>query len=738
MVDATFLYRRKRQTNCRRRRRLAALCFFPLLFILAAESKTEKKRAKPAEPVRPVARLVRVPLPIAGSTDVQVRRQIEQALETLPQTNPRPILVLEFVHQQGKDPSASHFGRALDLALFLSSEQMRSVKTVAWLPERVTGHAVLAVMACEQIVAHPKAELGAAGGDAERVDPVVRQGYTDIADRRRVIPAPVALAMLDRQSIVYRVATLDGVRYEFEADLAELEKSGKVKSKDLVAQPGELALLGGKELRDTYRFASHLVRDRQELASALGFSAEDFLSDVPLGAGWKALRVELAGPVSSDNAAFVVEGVKRRLADGDVNLLWLTIDSPGGAPADSESVAMFVAGLSPEEIRTVAFVPREARADAVLPALACDHLVMAPEAVLGGPGAYEPGERETEDAIATAKALGAAKHRDWSMIAALLNQRVEVTRHIRERTGERRYFSSIELAEQTADEKWTRDETIDTRRGLTGVEAKSLGLARALADDEAAMAALYGLEDEPETLRPNWARTVMDWLATPPLPGILLFGAWFFLFCEFMQPGLSVAGFLSALCFVLFFWAHFLSGMAGWLEGILFVVGVAFLALEIFVLPGAGAFGVGGGLLIIASVVLASQTFVIPRNAYQFEQLSYSLFMAVVGGAGALSALVLMRKALPHAPFFNRLMLPPPEGEELDEIEQREALAHYEHLVGKVGVVCTPLAPAGKARFGDEVVDVLSDGEWAPAGTRVVVSSVRGAHVKVSTVEEEG
>jgi membrane-bound serine protease (ClpP class) len=434
----------------------------------AKESKTRSGAAKiAARDTKAIARLVRVPLPISGSIDVRVRRQIEQVLDSLPTSQAgakaRPVLVLEFFHEPGKNAASSQFTRALDLALFLSSDKLRAVKTVAWLPEAVTGHAVLPVMACEQIVVHPEAALGAAGvydleqgQESVRIDPVVRRGYEEIAQRRRVIPAPAALAMLDRQAIVYRVATLDGVRYEFEKDVAQLEEAGKVVSKDLLAQPGELALLSGQALRDEFRFASHLAKNRQELASALEFSADDLLADAPLGDGWRALRVELSGPVTTNAVAFLREGIEKRLADGEINFIWLSIDSPGGAPAESESLAMFLAGLAPDKVRTVAYVQKQARADAVLPALACDQLVMAPEAVLGGPGAYHPSPRETEDAIATARALGKAKHRDWSLIAALLNQQVEVAEHVRERNGERRYFSSLELAEQSTDDKWVR------------------------------------------------------------------------------------------------------------------------------------------------------------------------------------------------------------------------------------------------------------------------------------------
>ena len=101
------------------------------------------------------------------------------------------------------------------------------------------------------------------------------------------------------------------------------------------------------------------------------------------------------------------------------------------------------------------------------------------------------------------------------------------------------------------------------------------------------------------------------------------------------DAGSRFARFRVGVCFVLFFWANFLHGTAGWLEILLFATGIACLVLELLVLPGFGAFGVGGGFLIVASIILASQTFVIPSNAYEWSQLPGSLFMAVAAGAGA-------------------------------------------------------------------------------------------------------
>ena len=72
-------------------------------------------------------------------------------------------------------------------------------------------------------------------------------------------------------------------------------------------------------------------------------------------------------------------------------------------------------------------------------------------------------------------------------------------------------------------------------------------------------------------------------------------------------------------------------------------------------MPGFGIFGLGGGVLVLASLILASQTFVFPHNAYQFAQLQRSL-LTIAGGRrrGSWSRPWLLRRWLPRAPIFNR------------------------------------------------------------------------------------
>ena len=161
----------------------------------------------------------------------------------------------------------------------------------------------------------------------------------------------------------------------------------------------------------------------------------------------------------------------------------------------------------------------------------------------------------------------------------------------------------------------------------------------------------------------------------------------------------------------------------------------ACVLLELFVLPGHGIFGLGGGLLIISSLILASQTFTqLPQNSYQLAELRNGVLVVAGAGAGIFAAVGLLNRYLPRTPGLNRMVLAPPSLEEQANTARREAVASYEYLVGREGTTTTPLTPSGKARFDGQLVEVIADGEMLAQGTRVTVVEARGNHVLVKTV----
>lgn len=681
--------------------------------------------------------LIRIPMPISGNVDRQIQASIEELLARWQRDRSaqgRPILVLEFRGTDDAASATSQFERALSLARFLSGERLAQVRTIAYLNGTIRGHAVLPVLACEEIMAHPDSRLGRAGETEPFIDDTLRSVYREIAVRRSSIPAPVVLGMLDASLVVYRLKVLGGTTFALEDQVEQVKQQETVSEVDRIVPPGEMAEFSGSQLRLEFGFASHLVRDRAQLAAALRVVPQALIEDPTLGHGRRPLRVDVTGKIQAETISWLERSLRDEIQSQEANFVCVVIDSPGGSPADSLRLAAYLASLDSGKIRTVAFVANQARADAALIALACDELVMSDRAVLGGPGAARIPPGQLADIQVPVQQIADSKQRSWSLMMAMIDPSLEIKRYRHQELNFYRYFSDQEHAQQQDAERWQAEGLLPTANGLRGHSAAEAGLTVAMVETFNDFANLYQLESQLTAVRPNWAHRFIEFLAAPEVAGALLFIGWFALMFELMSPGVGIPGFLASVCFLLFFWSSILHGTAGWLEVLLFVAGVVFVLVEIFVLPGFGAFGIGGGLLIVASLVLASQTFVWPQNPYEWSKVPDSLLAVAASGAGILASLIFARQILTRAPVFRQVALEAPDETQLEQMRYQESLVHFEHLLGKRGIATTPLLPAGKAQFGDEIVDVISDGELVPIGTAIAVCEVHGNEVVVRTI----
>jgi membrane-bound serine protease (ClpP class) len=710
------------------------LFFLPLLaagaVALPGVSSGLNAQDQPKEPpaARGSAFRFVVPLPLTGSADTQLQARIERALKQLPANSAvRPTIILEFSPGEG---AGSDFSRAHSLARFLSGPALAGARVVAFVTTPVRGHTVLPILACEQIVMAKESELGDAGADEVGADPVVREAYLAVANRRRTVPPAVALGMLDQGLSVVKATTPQGVRYLTPDELAKLRDEGAISREETLFRAGEAHLLTGAEMR-THGFATHLAADLPALSAALHLPSGALLSSAEPEEGWKAVRIDLDGPINNQRVSRVRRMIEDRRQRDDFNLLCVFVNSPGGDIAESLALAAYLAELGPE-IRTVAVVEKQALGDAVAIVWACDEAVVWPDARLGGPGEQAIRAQQRELLREPLEQIGRLKGRTWSLTAGLIDGVTEVFACKHQTNEETRYYSVVERESQPDQGEWKQaGPALDIVRGVDGRTALELALAQHQVQNHGEFRTLYRLEGDLRSMRPNAVLEAVEFLADPRIAGLLLFIAWFALMIELSTPGIGAPGFISALCFMLYFWAQFLHGTAGWLEILLFAGGLICIGIEIFALPGVGIFGIGGACMVIVSIVLASQTFVFPANAYQLRQFPVSLLMVGAAFAGGVTAIGVIRRYLPDTPYFNRMMLKPPQGEELDALSERESLVNWAHLAGKRGIAMTQLVPAGRVQIGDEIVDVVSDGNLIPRGAAVVVSEVLGSRVVV-------
>lgn len=695
--------------------------------------------------------LVQIPLPLTHSNAAEVKQTLKRLLDKSPAVvNPkdRAVAILQFDTLRGSTGAGSEFYACSDLAEFLTSAEMNRMKTVAYIPAprsagidnsgRLVGHAVLIALSCQEIVIHESASMGQAGLDVDDVTPPMRATYEFIAGKRRPLPQPITMSLLDPANSLYQVKTDDGTVYVDFDEKERLQKSGKVGAVDTIASPGKLPLFSADQL-DSFSINCHKVSSRLQVADRYGLPATTLEGDPTRGTRWQAVQFEMPLFVDQRTVDWSLRAIEAQLGSS-TNMIILRLNCEGGELDSCLQISRYLSGLNSEEIRTVAYVESEVQGPAALIALACDHLVMSTDSRIGG--VYEPliSEEDLSAIQPSIEELAAEKEKPWSLFYAVLDRNADLGRWQNTKSGRTRLFLKSEKEKLPDADAWNFLGPQPMTEGMNGDNAERLAVARTLVDSFDQLQSFYQIDETPTTLTPTKTDRAIEsfarFLATPWVSGWLLFGAMFLISTEMSNPGMSVPGFLGALCLILFFWSQHLDGNAHWLEILLFITGVIFIILEIFVIPGIGVFGIGGLLMVVISIVLASQTFVIPRNSEEFARLPVSLGMVAAASSGFLVALAVLRKVLPNTPYFKKMMLEPPERNELDPID-RESVVDWSELNGKSGTSITPLIPAGKARISGQLVDVITDGRVIEKGEPIVVIDAIGNRVVVGPATSE-
>ena len=627
----------------------------------------------------------------------------------------------------------SSFGVCYEFASLLTSEKFSHIRFVAFMPQSVQGHAVLVALACNERIMAERTEIGAAGIDESNITSTQRTAYREIAKRRN-IPLPLADKLLDPDAVLLQVETEKGHRLVAPADVENLRQTETFAAEpNTVISSGQQGIFSAERARQIH-LIDFIADDRMTAARGLGISP-DGLKIIPIiNEQGHAVRVNLNGVINSDKTGAVMRSIQKYMdaTDDNVNFLCLYIDSPGGDLEASLTLASFlVSDIDPAKVRTAAYIPYHARSDAALIAIACDEIVLGPDAVLGGDGA----RNFTADQIADARrviveSLTKKAVRSWSFPAAFVDPNIEIFKAVREAEGIRKpmtdYLCDEEFAEFPDQAQWQRAEVVKPRGELLkviGGKGEQFLVDRT-AKDFAEFKLLYGLEKDPMLADPTWADQLIHFLQSPGMSAMILFVVFVALMMESNSPGVGIGLLVAIVGIALFFWLHFLGGTAGWLEVMLFLAGIGCVFLEIFALPGFGIFGLGGIALILASLVLASQTFIIPHNSYQLLQFRNSLLILAVAGFGVFGL----------GMIFSRMLEKMSKPKDTVEIQETERLAHYEHLLGLSGTTATPLVPAGKARIGTELYDVVSDGGLIDRNQPVEIVQVVGYKIVVKQI----
>jgi membrane-bound serine protease (ClpP class) len=411
--------------------------------------------------------------------------------------------------------------------------------------------------------------------------------------------------------------------------------------------------------------------------------------------------IPIEGMIDLGLAPFLSRTIREAEAAGAAAVL-LDINTFGGRV--DAAVAMRDALLN-SPVRTIAFVDQRAISAGALIAMACETLIMTPGGTIGaaapvvGGGTGETqaaGEKSVSYVRSEFRATAETRNRPPALAEAMVDADVEVPGVIEK-------GKLLTLTTSQALEHELADLSAETLEGALA--------AAGLADAEIRYAA--------ET----WAESFVRFLTNPVVSSLLMTIGLLGLLVEIRTPGFAVPGAVGLISLGLFFWGHWIVQLAGWEELLLVAVGVALLAVEVFLIPGFTVAGVAGIVALVAGLGLTlvgagatGNTIVVALG-----RVALSVLLALAGGLALL-------RLLPRLPFGRRLVLRTGEDSTLGYVSPPESDRQW---LGRAGTALSPLRPAGIAEIDGARVDVVSDGGFIEAGTPILVSRVDGNRIVV-------
>lgn len=241
----------------------------------------------------------------------------------------------------------------------------------------------------------------------------------------------------------------------------------------------------------------------------------------------------------------------------------------------------------------------------------------------------------------------------------------------------------------------------------------------------------------------NWSEWLVASLTSWPVRAVLIVVFLIALFLEMTNPGLVLPGTVAATALVALIAPPMLINLANWWEVAAILAGIALIALEIFVIPGFGLFGIVGILALFGGLIgtFVPEGGMFPGAPGGGSDLLYGAATLILSVATAGVGIYLISRHFGSLPLFGRLVLK--DAAVLDEprdemLSAMAAEAGGTVKAGQLGRALSPLRPSGRAEINGRIVDVVAGLGYIPAGAPVVVTEVTPFRVVVEVAPAPG
>ena len=406
----------------------------------------------------------------------------------------------------------------------------------------------------------------------------------------------------------------------------------------------------------------------------------------------RVFKIDIKVPIDARSNRYTklaLQKAKEEKAD----LIIIEMDTYGGAVNDADSIRKRFLDC---EIPLYVFINKNAASAGALISIACDSIYMTPGANIGaatvvnGDDGSKAPDKYQSYMRSMMRSTAEAKGRNPQIAEAMVDENLSV--------------DSVSKSGQVI--TFTTSEAIEN--GFCEAQVNSIEeiLKRNKIED-------YQIINYEE----KWSESVIRFFLNPAISGILILIMMGGIYFELQSPGVGFPLAAAIIAALLYFTPFYMNGLAENWEILVFVIGLALIGAEVFVIPG---FGIAG---ILGIVFTLSSLFLVMVNNVNFDftyvstnQINRSLIVISVSLLGTMVIVVFGAKQFLKSKAFNKITL----NSTLAKEEGFVSNAVYD-LIGKQGEVHTVLRPSGRVMIEGKLHNAEARNNFIEKGKKVEV-----------------
>ena len=391
-----------------------------------------------------------------------------------------------------------------------------------------------------------------------------------------------------------------------------------------------------------------------------------------------------------------------------VDLILIEMDTYGGAVTDADEIRT---RILESKIPVYVFINKDAASAGALISIACDSIYMAPGSSIGAATVVNGADGT------------AAPDKYQSYMRSMMRSTAEATGR------------NPQIAEAMVDEKLVVAGISDATSVITFSVAEAIqnGFCEGEYTSQKAILAAQNLQSaQVIAYEEKTVDSIVSFFLSPAVSGILIILIIGGIYFELQTPGIGFPLAIALSAAALYFIPYYLNGLAENWEILAFVIGIILLAVEFFILPGFGVFGVAGIVLTLGGLVLG----MLPNQAFDFElvpssQLFGALLTVILSALAAVGMVFWLTPKVNEWEAFKHLTLASTQ----ESSQGYTSRIYAESLLGKTGKVHSRLRPSGRVEIDGEIYDAYSRGEFLEQGEAIEVISTEGTSLRVKKWE---